>query len=139
MPKLQLLKPRVLVIDDDPFIGSLLRRVFEQTGRYSIAAERNALSALTTARLFRPSLLIVDLSMPDRSGLELAVDFRTEPVLRNCPIILFSGAFVPNLEEFAGTGQAPIEFMRKTTPLPQLIEAVDRLLEVKGKKESGGA
>lgn len=139
MATLQILKPRILVIDDDRFIGALLRRVFLQTGRYSIEAETDPLAAMATARLFRPNLLIVDLAMPSRSGMELAADFRAEPVLRDCPILFFSGVLIPNLTEFATAGKAPIEFLQKTTPLPQLIEVVDRLLDVKrGKKSVSG-
>ena len=54
------------------------------------------------------------------------------------PSPLEFGVVVPNLAGFTDV-PAPTEFLPKSTPIGQLIEAVDRLLESRGKKKSSSA
>ncbi len=125
---LQILKPRVLVIDDDPSIGILMIRVFEETGRYSIEAETNALEAVAKARGYRPDLLLVDITMPGMSGLEIAALLRSEPELRDRPIVFFTGIVTQDVRGVIVEGDAPIEFLSKNVRGSQVVATVDRLL-----------
>lgn len=115
-------------MDDDPGIGALIQRVFEGTGRYCVAIEQNALHAVESARLFRPDLLIVDIKMPGRTGVELAKQVRTEPWLRYRPIVLYTALAMPaNRLRFA-LGDGPTEFLSKGVPVEDVLSTVDRLL-----------
>ncbi len=125
---LQILKPRVLVIDDDPSIGILMIRVFEETGRYSIEAETNALEAVAKARGYRPDLLLVDITMPGMSGLEIAALLRQEPELKDRPIVFFTGIVTQDVRGVIVEGDAPIEFLSKNVRGSQVVATVDRLL-----------
>ena len=61
---------RILCVDDEPAIRRLLRAVLERGGHAAVEA-KDAREALEAARRFRPDLVLLDLGLPDRDGLEL--------------------------------------------------------------------
>lgn len=61
--------PRVLVIDDDPNVRSLLRRFLENRG-YEVRAAAGGMEGLTLLRESRPHVVLLDFDMPDLNGLE---------------------------------------------------------------------
>ena len=121
------LKPRILCIDDELSVADLLRSFFERTGDFLIEVETNAIRAIHHARLFRPDVILMDIKMPGRDGLDLVREIREAPWLRHRPIIFLSG--LPNVEELAlkvGFG-GPTEFLPKGVPLSVIEETVRRL------------
>lgn len=122
------LKPRVLAVDDEPGIGFLLSRIFEETGRYSIAVESDPFRAVERARAIRPDVLLIDINMPGKTGIEIATQLRAEPWLRYRPIIFFTGLATREKPLALELGDGLTEFLAKGT-LPNVIVAtVDRLL-----------
>jgi CheY-like chemotaxis protein len=61
---------RILLLDDDPFMLSLLADMLEDLGQLNVRSESDARQALLALPQFRPDLLICDLSMPDMDGIE---------------------------------------------------------------------
>jgi len=62
--------PLILIVDDDAAIRRLVRGALERAG-YGVAEAATASSALTEARHERCELVLLDLGLPDRDGLEL--------------------------------------------------------------------
>lgn len=79
---------RVLIVDDEDAPGSLEQMAFESTGRYSTAHARNATDALTLLGTEAFDCLVIDLDMPDMSGLELIGMIKARRELENVPIVL---------------------------------------------------
>jgi CheY-like chemotaxis protein len=123
----QKLKPRILAIDDDPGVGILLCRVFEEIGRYAMTFESDPYRAMQTARAFRPDILIIDINMPGKTGMQLALEIRSEPWLRYRPIVFFTGLATWEKPSGWETGIAPTEFLPKGVPTQTIINTVDRL------------
>lgn len=69
------LKYRVLVVDDEPAVGRLLRRILEDQG-YGCELAREAEEALQRAGTGEFSVIMTDVRMPGRDGLELLEDLR---------------------------------------------------------------
>lgn len=61
---------RLLVVDDEPAICSIICRIAEPLG-FVVRTLNNSAQFLDTLRDFRPSLLILDLKMPDCDGIQL--------------------------------------------------------------------
>lgn len=61
---------RILLVDDDPFMLSMLTDMLEDLGQLNVRSESDARQALLTLPQFRPDLLVCDLSMPDMDGIE---------------------------------------------------------------------
>ncbi len=79
---------RVLITDDDSSVRFLLRTILEGEGHEVVEAEDGA-EALRRAGEGRVDLLLCDIFMPDKDGLETISEFRA--TLGNIPIIAMSG------------------------------------------------
>ena len=68
---------RALLVDDHQIVRSGVRRVLEATGRFEIVGEAAEVSeALERARLLRPDVVVLDLTLRDGSGLDAIADLR---------------------------------------------------------------
>ncbi len=128
---LPLLKPRILVIDDDIHVCEFLTSLFADTGRYTVEALTDPFAAMAAARSFRPDILFVDIRMPGLGGLDLTDEIRAEPSLFRCPIVLFSGADPHDLPRKIPSKGGPIVFLPKGTATARIVATVDRLLDEK--------
>ncbi|MGZ8289648.1 MAG: response regulator [Telluria sp.] len=62
--------PRVLLLDDDPFMLEMLQDMLDELGSFDVVGETCARRALRVLSAGVPELLICDLSMPDMDGIE---------------------------------------------------------------------
>jgi two-component system response regulator AdeR len=67
----------ILVVDDDPDVGDLLCRLLERVGRTAEHVS-GADDAMRFVRMLRPSVVVLDLHMPGRDGLQLLAAMRQE-------------------------------------------------------------
>ena len=81
-------RPVVLVVDDESVIADTLAEILTRSG-YQGVAEYDGDSALETALLTPPEMLITDVVLPGMTGIELAISVRR--IFPECKIILFSG------------------------------------------------
>ena len=72
---------KILVVEDDPQIAALLARTLTRSG-YAVIGAQNARSALSARAIDRPDLILLDLGLPDRDGLELIPLLRGDPATR---------------------------------------------------------
>ena len=88
---------RILVVDDEPSVTRNLKLNLETSGGYEVFTENDSGNALTSARTFRPDLILLDVMMPGLDGGDVASKLRADPWLRDIPII-FLTALVSNKE-----------------------------------------
>jgi DNA-binding NarL/FixJ family response regulator len=97
-------KKRVLLVDDNSAVRSLVRRLFELEPDFEISGEaENGRDAVEKAENLKPDLIILDLSMPVMTGLDAAPLLRK--LLPNARIILFTvqeGREIERLARAAG-------------------------------------
>lgn len=82
-------KETVLVVDDDHAVLELMDRILTKEG-YDPVLVDNAQSGLQVARTMRPSLIVLDVVMPDMDGWELLAALKADEALRACPVIVQS-------------------------------------------------
>jgi two-component system KDP operon response regulator KdpE len=70
--------PKVLVVDDEPQIRVLLKATLGRAG-YAVAEASNAREAVNAKAIDKPDVILLDLGLPDRDGLELVTSLRGEP------------------------------------------------------------
>ena len=85
---------RVLVVDDEQLVADTLTLVFGKSG-FDARAAYSANHGLERAREFKPDLLLCDVTMPGRDGLDLVKDITRE--MPDCRILILTG-FYSNLE-----------------------------------------
>lgn len=81
-------RPVVLVVDDESVIADTLAEILTRSGYKGIPVYDGD-SALETALLTPPEMLITDVVLPGMTGIELAITVRR--IFPDCKIILFSG------------------------------------------------
>src|SRR5947199_3643919 len=69
---------KVLVVDDEPQISTLLRATLTRAG-YTVVEAASGREALNAKAIDKPDLVLLDLGLPDRDGLELVTLLRAEP------------------------------------------------------------
>ena len=78
----------VLIVEDDPALQSVLQMLFEANG-YRVVAAGTASGGVHDARLYNPDIVIVDLGLPDRDGIEVIKAIRAWSAM---PIVVFPRA-----------------------------------------------
>ena len=79
----------VLIVDDHPMFRVGLRSILARDERYEVVGETGtAAEALKLAKKFIPDFMIVDISLPDKNGIELTRELKR--VLPECKILIVS-------------------------------------------------
>lgn len=81
-------QPRILIIDDNVEIKDYLRAMFEKD--YHVFCEENATDGLLTADKQRPDLILCDVMMKDKSGIDFCKEIRADAALAHIPVFLLT-------------------------------------------------
>jgi DNA-binding response OmpR family regulator len=111
---------RVLVVEDDPSIAIGLRINLESEG-YVVNLAEDGEAGLDMARRLAPDLIVLDLMLPKRNGLEVLHDLRAEG--RTMPIIILS-AKAGEMDKVAGLELGAEDYVAKPFSLAELLARV---------------
>jgi DNA-binding response OmpR family regulator len=111
----------ILVIDDDPTVGTMIQRLMAEGEAYVVTATTGA-EGLRLATDLVPDLIVLDLKLPDLHGLEVLARLRDNPELTNIPIVVLTID-----EQSRRSITFPIsEYLVKPVALETLLEVVKR-------------
>jgi diguanylate cyclase (GGDEF)-like protein len=82
---------RVLVVDDSDDARQLARLSLTTAG-FEVHEARSGTEALGTARLIHPECVVLDITMPDMSGIEVCTAIRSDKELAGCKIVMLTNA-----------------------------------------------
>jgi EAL domain-containing protein (putative c-di-GMP-specific phosphodiesterase class I) len=116
---------RLLVVDDEPSIGRLVKRVAESVG-FEVVATEDPVVFAKTARQWHPSVIMLDLSIPGTDGIQLLRGLAADKCTAH--IVLMSGADGKVLEVAQQLGRERGLNMGKLLPKPMRIETLRELL-----------
>jgi CheY-like chemotaxis protein len=85
-------KPKLLIVDDDPFIVSLYVVKFESAG-FAVEVARNGKEALEMLERFTPDVILLDLLMPVMNGFEFLENVKKIDRFGHIPIVAFTNRF----------------------------------------------
>jgi DNA-binding response OmpR family regulator len=117
----------ILIIDDEPMIRHLAARILDRAGFRTISAA-NGVQGLARFRRERPALVITDLIMPEREGIETIRYIRREGA--NIPIIAISGGTLTGTADFLAMARelGATAILRKPFEPIELLLLVERCL-----------
>ncbi|OIO02508.1 MAG: hypothetical protein AUJ51_06125 [Elusimicrobia bacterium CG1_02_56_21] len=82
-------RPKVLVVDDEPDYLAIAARIAAKAG-CSVLTAPDASEGIKQAEKENPSMILLDVGLPDMSGFEAARRMRKVPALARTPIIFFT-------------------------------------------------
>ncbi|MBS0393413.1 MAG: response regulator [Proteobacteria bacterium] len=109
----------VLVVEDDAGIRGVLRTLLESR-QYRVVEAENAARSAIEARTHRPDLAIVDLGLPDRSGLSVIREIRS---YSSMPILVLS-ARTMEADKVAALDAGADDYVTKPFSAPELLARV---------------
>jgi two-component system phosphate regulon response regulator OmpR len=120
--------PRLLIVEDDPEMRDLLRKVLEKDGyQVLLAANGHEATALLSRNHF--DLVVTDMLMPHDGGLELMETIRhTQPML---PVIIIT-AFGDWASYSRALELGAVAFISKPLKMAELVSAIHTALEGRG-------
>lgn len=116
----------VLIIEDEEDAAELFAEMMRVSGFRVIKTLRSA-PAITMMTVDKPDLVLLDIMMPEVSGLDILLQMRREPYLANIPVIVVTAKGMPadiknGMEAGANT------YLTKPVGFQELKEAVERTL-----------
>jgi len=82
--------PRIAIVDDNPDVRRLIRRILQSQGDYELFEAANGVEAIELIRSRRPNLVILDLMMPEMDGFAVMEALKASPDTAEIPIIVIT-------------------------------------------------
>ena len=82
---------RVLIVEDNQEFARLMRLNLEAGDAYEVRCECESSRVPAAVQEFRPEVILMDVRLPGRSGLDLALDIHAQPATKAVPIIFLTG------------------------------------------------
>jgi DNA-binding response OmpR family regulator len=118
---------RILIVEDEPQMLRLLGMTLEKEG-YRIVAAQTAAAARAQVQATVPDVIILDVMLPDTSGLQLCRELRQRPATSAIPILMLSAlGQVP--DKVAGLRAGADEYVVKPIDALELVARIGSLLE----------
>lgn len=121
---------KVLLVEDDSFLSSLLKNRLQKEGLEVVLA-KDGEEALNLLKTSQPDLILLDIILPKKSGFEVMVEIRNDPQMqsRELPIIIISNLGQPE-DISKGQELGAIEyFVKAKTSIDELIQNIKNFLE----------
>ena len=117
---------KLLIVDDEPNINDTLALIFRIRG-YTVLTANTGAEALRQLEQERPDAALLDVALPDMSGIEIAIRIRTD--YPQCKFLLFSGnqGTIDALQDAKSRGH-DFEVFAKPIPPQELIDALRNLV-----------
>ncbi len=121
------LPAKILVVDDEPNLLRLIRYALEGEG-YEVTTAENGVQALKAVETGRPDLLVLDVMLPDMSGLEVCQRVRSLPGGGELPIVMLS-ALTQLGDRVRGLQSGADDYIPKPSEVEEVAARVRALLE----------
>lgn len=118
---------KILVADDEPEVVDLVRMMLEWQGGYRVLGAGDGEEALARARSDSPDLILLDVRMPRKNGLDALHDLKADPTLSSVPVIMLS-VVTTYPEVQSALRQGAVAYLPKPFELKEMVRLVERVL-----------
>lgn len=125
---------RILVVDDDPDIVKMVVRRLQQANHKAHGVGSRAEAIAFVSEKGTPDVVVLDVDMPDGSGLELLTMLRDQTGSADLPAIFLSGRMRP--DDIAAGRELDAVYLTKPFVANALLTAVDKVLDVHAKRHA---
>ncbi len=124
---LQAMPKKILIVEDNELNMKLFRDLLEAHG-YETMQTREGLQALTLAREHRPDLILMDIQLPEVSGLEVTKWLKEDDELSSIPVIAVTAFAMKGDEERIREGGCEAYISKPITVIP-FMDTIKSFLE----------
>lgn len=117
---------QVMIVEDNELNMKLFRDIIEATG-YETVRTRSGLEALDLAREHKPDLILMDIQLPEVSGLEVTKWLKQDDELLSIPVIAVTAFAMKGDEERIRQGGCE-GYISKPISVPKFIETIKSYL-----------
>ena len=117
----------VLIIEDEPDAADLFAEMMRVSGFHVLLLASSA-PALLTMTAEKPDVVLLDIMMPETSGLDILRQMRQSPDLADIPVVVVSAMSMP-ADIRSGMEAGAFTYLTKPVGFLELKEAVERALE----------
>jgi CheY-like chemotaxis protein len=116
----------VLVVDDDHFIRKLVATTLEDVAEFELHEAADGVEALEIALRTRPTIVFLDVDMPQMDGIDTCRRMRADPATSRATIVMLTAAHGDHVERLAEEAGADLFLTKPFSPL-DLLRLVDGL------------
>ena len=120
---------RILIADDEPNILISLEYLMKREG-YTVSVARDGAEALDTLRRERPTLVLLDVMMPKKTGFEVCQEIRADDELKDTLILMLT-AKGRDTDVAKGRALGANDYITKPFSTRELVQKVSELLTAK--------
>lgn len=117
----------VMIIEDEPDAAELFAEMM-RIGGFRVIQMYSSTPAISMLAREKPDVIILDIMMPDISGLEVLRFMRRDPDLVDIPVIVVSAKSMPS-DILTGLEAGASMYLTKPVSFKDLINAVDRVTQ----------
>jgi two-component system alkaline phosphatase synthesis response regulator PhoP len=126
---------KILIADDEPDILEIIQYNLQNEG-YEVVAVKNGNEAIDQAKKFQPDLIILDIMMPGKNGIEVCNLLRMQPAY-NETLIIFLTALSDEGTEVKGLETGADDYLTKPISPKILLSKVNALFRRVNKEDTG--
>ncbi len=127
---------KVLVVDDELHIRTYVSTLLETNGFEPLSAA-DGIQGIELARRQKPSLIILDVMLPQQSGIDMYRDLKNDPALKDIPVIMLSAVSKKTffhsqevLDRYKGESiPEPDAYIEKPPEPDELLDAIQNSLQ----------
>lgn len=124
--EMQTTSKSVMIIEDEPDAAELFAEMMRLNG-YRVLKTYSSVPAMALIAQEKPDLILLDIMMPDVSGLDVLRYMRKEPALASIPVVVVSAKATP-ADIKAGLDAGATVYLTKPVSYVDLKDAVDGLI-----------
>jgi threonine synthase len=121
--------PRIAIVDDEPNVRVLVRRILQSQGNYQLFEAADGKSAVDMIMKERPDLVILDLMMPDMDGFQVMDALQKHNETKDIPIIVVTAKELTPAEKERMKGHIQTLMQKGDFMSDELLDEVRALLK----------
>jgi excisionase family DNA binding protein len=126
---------KVLVVDDDEELVSLITEVLQRDGRFQVRSARTGFEAGMLVREYGPDVLVLDVMLPDINGKDVCQRLRADASLNRLKILCISGMVDERkIRDLKRAGAN--DFLAKPFDIEKLVRRICKLADVENPPEA---
>ena len=119
---------KILIIEDDQLVANIYRNKFA-VDNFQVETALDGEKGFELVKTFKPDAVILDLMLPNVTGVDVLKKIRAEPGLQQLPVIVFSNTFLSNMVQEAWKAGATKCLSKANCTPKQVLDVIRALLQ----------